>query len=217
MTDPIVRPFAPEDRTALRRLAVSTADRGNPSPGLAGDPALLADLLTDYYAEREPEALFVAERAGDIAGYLTGCLDTRRYLRDMSGRVVPRAFGRAALRGFFVRPTAWALIARLIRPGTPGNYRTPGLLNRWPSHLHLNLDPSARGRGLGKALIERFFQHARQKGSSGVHLAARADNPESLRFFSSAGFREEGRRRLPGFLPGEPPVHEVALFVRDLP
>ena len=217
MGNPLLRPFAPEDRTALRRLAVSTADRGNPSPGLAGDPALLADLLTDYYAEKEPESLFIAEIDGAVRGYLTGCLDTRRYGRDMACRVVPRAVGRAALRGFFFRPAAWGLFARLIRPGTPGNYRTPAILDRWPSHLHINLDPSARGRGVGKALIERFLHHARQKGSPGVHLAARIDNPGALRFCSSAGFREEGRRPLPGLLPGEPPQHDVALLVREIP
>jgi hypothetical protein len=74
-----IRPYQPSDRSAVRQLAYDTADAGRPSS--FPDAALQMDLLTTYYTDHEPESCWITEEDGKVKGYLTGCLDTRKFLR----------------------------------------------------------------------------------------------------------------------------------------
>ncbi len=213
---PRIRLFRSADRTTVRRLALETADRGRPAPSAFWDRKLLADLLTRYYTDVEPESLWVAERDGAVVGYLTGCLDSRRRQRWMRRWIVPCAVAKAVLRGAPLCPEAW----RLLRAG----WRTARLretgravpLARYPAHLHLNLSSDHRRGGLGRDLIAHFLDEARAAGVPGVHLRARADNVPAQRFFRMLGFRERSRYRW--FLPeGHTYVeHTTCVLVKPL-
>lgn len=50
-----------------------------------------------------------------------------------------------------------------------------------------------RGRGLGRALIERTLVHACATGIYRVTLEAREDNDRAIRLYESVGFKHEGR------------------------
>jgi GNAT superfamily N-acetyltransferase len=65
------------------------------------------------------------------------------------------------------------------------------LTARYPAQLHLNLAPQWRGRGLGRALVSAFCDHARELGSPGVHVFT-ARGMRNVRFYESAGFSEAG-------------------------
>ena len=41
---------------------------------------------------------------------------------------------------------------------------------RFPAHLHINLAPEFRGKGLGARLIEAFAAHAAGAGAAGMHV-----------------------------------------------
>ncbi len=180
------RPYRAEDRLRVRALAVATAEGGRPSS--FPDPELLADLLTDYYLEDEPGSTLVAEEEGRLLGYLTGCLDTRRYLRRMTLRVAPRAFARAFLRGSFFRP---AVLRRLWRDAKgarrAGGYRRRAL-ERYPAHLHVNVAEAGRRSGVGRELVERFCARAAAAKAAGVHLGVLADNAGARAFYERLGF-----------------------------
>ena len=105
-----IRPFDPRDRAAVRALACDTADRGEPIGRLFPDRELLADLLTCYYTDEEPDALWVAEDDREVVGYLTGCLRTTRYARLMAQRIVPGSLARALWRGTFASGQIWRVI-----------------------------------------------------------------------------------------------------------
>jgi GNAT superfamily N-acetyltransferase len=212
----IVRPYRPADREALRRLAVETAEIGGPSEGIWGDREALADFLTDYYLSDEPGSAWVAERGGQVLGYVSGCLDTRRFLRRMSLWWGPRGFTRALGRGFW-RKDFWKGLARSLGeiPGTR-SYRSEALLDACPAHLHINLDPSLRGGGVGRRLVEIFLQEARRRGARGVHLATREDNQGGRAFFERLGFRDVGRSSVPSFAAHGPARHGIVVYSRDL-
>src|SRR5258705_3923653 len=95
----IVRPYQPADRAALRAIACNTADSGNPVERFFPDREVFADMLTRYYTDIAPEATWIAEDAGQVVGYLTGCFDTRRYLRAMAFRIAPAALLKALTHG----------------------------------------------------------------------------------------------------------------------
>ncbi|QYJ08589.1 GNAT family N-acetyltransferase [Qipengyuania flava] len=60
--------------------------------------------------------------------------------------------------------------------------------------LLIAVHPEARGKGLGRALIERFVEGASASGAEQVFLEMRANNPaESL--YRACGFAPIGRRR----------------------
>jgi GNAT superfamily N-acetyltransferase len=58
---------------------------------------------------------------------------------------------------------------------------------RFPAHLHINLAPLYRNRGLGKALIAAFAAGAAAAGVAGVHVVTGKDM-RNVRFYLRCGF-----------------------------
>jgi GNAT superfamily N-acetyltransferase len=59
----------------------------------------------------------------------------------------------------------------------------------YPAHLHINVAPQWRNRGLGAALIERFARWAKQHSIEGIHLVT-GSAARSIAFYRRSGFRE---------------------------
>lgn len=186
--DVIVRAYLPPDRPALRGLACDTANRGRPVETFFPDREVFADLITRYYTEYEPKATWIAEAGGRLVGYLTGCLDTHRYWRIMARRVIPQTVGKAILRGTFASRRTWRLIGAGIETSLRGGWRREVLPSRYAAHLHVNVRQEFRGRSVGRRLVERFCEHARAAGGTGVHLGVREENTAACRFFERLGF-----------------------------
>jgi GNAT superfamily N-acetyltransferase len=66
-------------------------------------------------------------------------------------------------------------------------------LHRYPAHLHINLTESARGHGVGRALIEAFCAHAANLGTRGVHVVTGAGARNVAFYYGHVGFTEQGR------------------------
>lgn len=60
--------------------------------------------------------------------------------------------------------------------------------------LLIAVDPSARRRGVGLALMNEFVRHAAQDGATRLHLEVRDGNEAGL-LYRQAGFTLAGRRR----------------------
>lgn len=189
---PSVRAYHPLDLAAVRAIACDTADRGDPVEPLLDDRQLVADLLTGYYTRYEPSSLWIADCDGEVVGYLTGCLDSRRFRRVMACRVVPPAVLSAIGRGGLLRHQSWRWLWSSVHTTRLGGIRDTHLAE-YPAHLHLNIRQEFRGRGLGRLLLERFLEQARSQRVHGTHATVRFDNASSRRFFEYMGFEEIGR------------------------
>ena len=55
--------------------------------------------------------------------------------------------------------------------------------------------PEFRRRGVAKALLNKVFEFAKEKGLSFVSLEVRPSNTEAISLYEKTGFREEGRRK----------------------
>lgn len=55
--------------------------------------------------------------------------------------------------------------------------------------------PRARGRGIGRVLLEELIEAARDRGCSTMLLEVRADNVAAISLYESTGFAANGRRR----------------------
>ncbi len=66
------------------------------------------------------------------------------------------------------------------------------LTKAFPAHLHVNLAPAFRNKGIGGRLIDTFIADAKGAGAAGVHVVTSA-NAENVRFYNRNGFFELGR------------------------
>jgi GNAT superfamily N-acetyltransferase len=66
-----------------------------------------------------------------------------------------------------------------------------GLCGRYPAHLHINLAPASRGRGIGARLIAAFAERAAGAGAPGLHVVT-ARAARNVRFYARCGLAEVG-------------------------
>jgi len=208
-----VRPYRPHDRAAVREICRVTAYGGR-EPLL--DARLFTELMTRYYTDFTPEAVWVAEQKGRIVGYLAGCFDEADLRRVMIRRIIPAAVAGALARGLLLRRALWRLAAPLPRFLAAERPARNADLSAYPAHLHINLTPEARGRALGDRLVAQLCAEAARRGLPGVHATVLAENRPARRFFERLGFRELVRR--PAFRPPSRrgPLAEKIVYVREL-
>lgn len=65
------------------------------------------------------------------------------------------------------------------------------LTARYPAHLHINLDESARNRGTGGRLVEAFTAEVRAAGLPGVHVVT-GRGMRNVSFYERLEFVERG-------------------------
>ena len=80
-----------------------------------------------------------------------------------------------------------------------GYFRTDfrDLCRRYPAHLHINLAPASRSRGLGARLIATFADCAATGGVPGMHVVT-AQGARNVGFYARCGFAELGACRWNG-------------------
>jgi len=199
-TAPHIRPYEPRDRGAVRRICCDTADAGQPVERFFPDREVIADLLTNYYTEFEPQSTFVADDGAGPVGYITGCLSTRRFLRVVTWRIAPVVFAKALVRGTLWHPQTVRLFRANIGMWLTNGYRSGPTLHEYPAHLHVNVQDGFRGQRIGQRLVGAFCERARDAGVRGVHAGVSADNLRACHFFEELGFLEvhrEPRMRTP--------------------
>jgi GNAT superfamily N-acetyltransferase len=65
------------------------------------------------------------------------------------------------------------------------------LTARYPAQLHVNLDASSRGGGIGAALVEAFVAEVVRARLPGVHVVT-GRGVRNVRFYERSGFLERG-------------------------
>lgn len=186
-----VRPYAPTDRDGLVAL-FDAAGQGAPGSEVWGHSESLAEVYLTPYLDLEPESAFVALVDGELAGYLVGCVDDARFPseeeRTSAAIKRHRLFRRRESRRFFARAAWDALVLKVRRVPTAGELSDP----RWPSHLHIDLLPIARGNGAADGVMNLWFDRLREVGSPGCYLGTTAENVRAVRFFERMGFEKHG-------------------------
>lgn len=61
--------------------------------------------------------------------------------------------------------------------------------------LDVAVDSHFRGKGIGKALVERVLMDCRERGAAFVSLEVRASNTPAIHLYQQLGFKETGRRK----------------------
>jgi GNAT superfamily N-acetyltransferase len=211
MSETVIRAFTDRDRPGLRRL-FARAGEGAPTESLWGHEDSEADVYLTPYMDLEPDSLFIAWVGEEMVGYLTGCLDGTAMPSESARMDAAIRKHRLVLRrrpaAFFARSLLDMAICTLRRQPTAGELDDP----RWPSHLHMNVLPEARGSGVGAALMHRWLDRVREHGSPGCYLQTLVENTGAVRFFARMGFEPHGPTPLvPGIRYGGRRLHQQTM------
>lgn len=206
---PTIRPLRPEDEAAVGRIAFETGYFGDSAKRYFPAPALFALLWVGPYFEPGVGLGFVAERGGEVLGYIVGAADPAAYRRALVRVVVRRVWrvlpGPARLLRCLV------YLTRAARLGTPHGDEA-----LYPAHLHLNLRPSSRGLGLGGALLRAYLDELEARGVPGVQLSTTTENRAAVALYEKQGLTVLTARASALWAPwlGRPATH--LLMVRTL-
>ncbi|MEO1281404.1 MAG: GNAT family N-acetyltransferase [Pseudomonadota bacterium] len=86
--------------------------------------------------------------------------------------------------------------------------RLADLCALYPAHLHINLAPAFRGRGIGQRLVRRFSAQAYVKGAGGLHVVTGARS-RNVTFYRRLGLKPVCVEALDG--------NEIAMLAAKLP
>ncbi|MBI5873091.1 MAG: GNAT family N-acetyltransferase [Candidatus Omnitrophica bacterium] len=190
-----IRPYQKNDREIVRTIAWETAFMGGPGSLFFGDKEILADFLTLYFTDHEPQSCFVAEdEAGEVVGYILGATDTKVLNSLFFSKIFPKLLLKAFFRGTFFAGKnlrfLWSVSLSFIK----GELRVPDFSCKYPATLHINLKQGARRQGVGAGLMQVYLSYLAEKKIAGVHMAAMSD--KGVSFFKKEGFLVlyQGRR-----------------------
>lgn len=182
----IIRQYRKRDRQYIRDIAWDTAFIGEPASAFFSDKEILADFLTRYFTDYEPESCFVAEANGRVIGYLIGTKDTALLNRIFQFKIIPRLLIKGIINRVFLKKKnliffSWCLLSLL-----KGEFRTPSFYKSYPATLHINLKPGFRRMRIGSRLITVYLSYLAKKGIAGVSLATISE--QGGQFFKAQGF-----------------------------
>ncbi len=217
MNDINIRPYRSEDRDMLRKLCCDVADRGSPIESLFPDREVAADLLTKYYTDYEPSSTFVAiNNDGRMAGYVTGCMDNRRYGLVLFWLIIPAVLIKAFKRGVFFKSEVHRMVVQGMK-----NWRR---LFTWrktsfhshQGHVHIGISSDFRGHQVGKRLMEALIEHARQSGIVELAASVHEGNTSACAFFEAMGFEVRERSPMIGIQEGKEGRYVALMFVKTV-
>jgi ribosomal protein S18 acetylase RimI-like enzyme len=180
-----IRNARPEDREALFRVCLLTADAGEDASGLYSDPDYPGLVWSVPYLDFAPDHAFVLDHDGAVLGYVVGTPDTAAYERKLDEVWWPALARTYAGR----QPKARLDPVVLDRIAIPV-HSDPALVARYPATLHINLLPPAQSGGWGRRLIEAELNSLRIAGAPAVHLGVSLTNDRAMGFYRHVGFDE---------------------------
>jgi ribosomal protein S18 acetylase RimI-like enzyme len=189
----IIRNYQSKDRDSVNYIQLQTYLIGKPLH--ITNKKGINDSIS-YYLNKEPQSCFVADDNGKVVGYLLGCLDDKNHEESIFSflwfvyRKIPllpfmEKHDRRFWKGQIMEMTK-ALIGKsgLTHIKHPEN----------PGHIHINLLPEARGKGIGTKLVKKFFKYAKSKKVKVIHAdswSTRLNNNRN--FWLKNGFKEYSR------------------------
>jgi ribosomal protein S18 acetylase RimI-like enzyme len=128
--------------------------------------------------------------------------------KTFAGEAERAAFRERWLGKYLVNEPQFAYVA-LVGDETLAGYLVGSLLEpvgfeafanagwEYPAHLHVNLAPQFRNRGIGGKLIAAFATDALFAGATGMHVVTSADS-RNVAFYTRNGFAEIARTSIDG-------------------
>jgi ribosomal protein S18 acetylase RimI-like enzyme len=189
VTEFLIRRATPADARGAYYVCLKTGNHGEDAESLyRDDPEALGRIYVGPYLVFEPDLSFVLEDEHGICGYAFGALDSRKFYARYEAEWRPSLCARfPAPAG---DPSRWTPAQRVHQSYHQPDYFCPDPYARYPSHLHIDLLPHARGRGYGRRMLQQVMDTLRRFGSPGAHLGVSSMNTRAIGFYAHLGFRQ---------------------------
>ncbi|MGH7979279.1 MAG: hypothetical protein ACREE6_07880 [Limisphaerales bacterium] len=196
----VVRRYRAEDRATIRQICCDTGFLGNPIETIFSDREVFADLFTNAYLDYGADWAWVADDGGKVVGYLLGAISASfNYTLMFSGfQTTVKMIKRAATGYYSAHPRSRHFIRWLLMSGIREQPKHPGNA----AHLHLNVERTHRGRGVGLRLwraFDRQLDDAGIRNCYGAFFSHRRRRPEAI--YSRLGFSVFDRKTTTIFQP----------------
>ncbi len=180
-----IRKFNSADREEVRKISCRTAFLGK-SREILSDEEILADILTLYFTDYEPDSCFVAVERNKVIGYLTGAKDIMNIRRILKTKIIPELVFKALRRGVLLKSNTRRFLRCGARGLLKGEFYSPDFHRNYPATLHINIDENFRGREIGTQLINHYLGFLKKEGIRGVHFGTMSE--KAREFFIKMGF-----------------------------
>jgi GNAT superfamily N-acetyltransferase len=203
-----IRNYRKEDRMIVREISLESSILGN-YRNTVFDDMILADLLTLYFTDYEPQSCFVAEKEGQVIGYVLGTKDIRKMRKSMKYRILPGLARKVISNGQFLRRNNFILMKSMLSSFIKGEFKVPDFASEYPATLHINIKSEFRGHHLGSLLVNRFLDFLKKNNIQGIHFGVLSDSAK--RFFLKLDFDIlfEGKYTFLDYLTGETLPHYI--------
>jgi GNAT superfamily N-acetyltransferase len=158
-----IREFHHSDIPHLMEICLKTGDDGKDGTDCYSDPHFIGQLYALPYVIHNPELCMVVHEHEIPVGYILGTDDTKEFYRWMENQYLP-TLRRRYPSGMQCASRTEEFFLSLMHTDRSLVEVDP----RFPSHLHINLLPTAQGKGLGHQLITRFTEKLSELGSRGL-------------------------------------------------
>ena len=182
----LIRKYMSQDRAAIRRLSCETAFLGLSREKIFTDDEILADVLTLYFTDYEPESCFVALNHGDVIGYLTGSQNVTRMNRLMLRRIIPLLIAKIGRRRILSHKINRRFLFSFILSFVKGEFHMRDFSKEFPATLHINIDKAYRNQGIGRKLIETYQSFLKRLRVKGIFFGTLSERARD--FFLKMGF-----------------------------
>jgi len=182
----IIRKYEKKDRKAVRRIACDSAFMGEPCEIFFEGRDFLADILTMYFTDYEPESCFITEVDGAVAGYLIGTTDSSKFKKIFLFNILPRLILKFIFKGIIFSKKNILYFYYSFCSLVKGEFKAPDISKEYPALLHINIDEKYRKMKMGTVLIKNYLDYLKSSGVFGVHLNAKSEH--AAIFFEKMGF-----------------------------
>ena len=179
----VIRRVQEDDCDALYEVCLLTGDSGMDASGLHADPKMLGDVYVGPYLKfASPTSFALIDESNLPVGYGLSVLDTESFEELCRGEWWPKI--QEKYSRFQEEERECWLIHEIFNP-TPSPTR---LLDRYPSHGHIDLLPSMQGKGFGRKMMTSMETALTKLGSAGFHLRVSSQNLRALKFYAALGY-----------------------------
>ncbi|MBB6480409.1 GNAT family N-acetyltransferase [Spirochaeta isovalerica] len=177
-----IRPYELTDLPYLYEICWKTALNGNSVEGVIDDKYKVGHYFAAPYVYFDRDCCFVVTRDNIPAGYIVGTADTVGYTKWLNSEWLPKV-----RRLYDIPSESSEPFQQFINDCIKNDTLVDKSLSEYPGHLHIDLLPELQGKGLGRKLMEMFFNSCRRKGTEGVHLGVSKQNPGAVAFYRKMG------------------------------
>ena len=205
----IVRICKPEDRRAVREISVQSSIFGEYIEQKLLSEEIVADLLTSYFIEYEPQYCFVAEKDNEVVGYLLGSIDVPEMRKVVRNKVMPYLIKKIFQDSLIFNSTNFRLMKNVLKSYFKGEFKVPDFAQEYRATLHVNISPLHRGKMIGSLLVYHFLQILKERQVEGIQFGVLSEKGKG--FFERLGFKTlfSGEYTFLRYLSGETQPHYI--------